>query len=268
MASPNRRDHLVEMVESLEDSLQDMGPLLGFPQIEARASHHHGLSMVDEVGEHLLQVEDLRLVVDDGQQDDAEGGLHLRHLVELVENDLWHLAPLHLENDADSVPARFVPQVADSFEALVPHQTGDVLQQLRLVDLVGNLADDDRLPVGSGVGFDRCPRPHLNAASSRVVGIVDSIQTMDETAGREVGAGDDLHQFLDGHLGTVDQQDEAVDDLSKVVRRNIGCHPDRDSGRPVDQEIRESGRQHHRLFQRAIIVLDPVDSFLVDILLQ
>ena len=55
------------------------------------------------------------------------------------------LAALELDDDAHAVAVGLVAQVGDALDPLVAHQVGDLLDQLRLVDLVGDLGDDDRL---------------------------------------------------------------------------------------------------------------------------
>ncbi len=97
------------MIQRLEDSLEDMGPLFGLAQVESRATNHDRLAVVEKVIQKRSQIENLGLVLDDGQQDDSEGGLHLGHLVELVQDDLRNLPPLDLEHDPNAVAIRFVP---------------------------------------------------------------------------------------------------------------------------------------------------------------
>ena len=70
-----RGDHLVEVVERLEDAFEDVGALLGLAQVEAGAADDHRLAVVEEVAQQLLQRQDLRLVVDDRQDDDAEASI-------------------------------------------------------------------------------------------------------------------------------------------------------------------------------------------------
>ncbi len=88
LAGADGGDHLVQMIERLEDAFQDVSPLFGLAQVVAGAPDDHRLPMVEEVAEQLLERHHLRLVVHDGQQDDAEGGLHRRQLVQRVEDDL------------------------------------------------------------------------------------------------------------------------------------------------------------------------------------
>ncbi len=61
-----------------------MGPVEGFAQLELGAPHDHGLAVLDEVAEHLTHGEDPGAAVHQREHDDAEGGLELGVLVELV----------------------------------------------------------------------------------------------------------------------------------------------------------------------------------------
>ena len=48
-----RGDHLVEVVEGLEEALEDVGALLGLAQVEAGAPDDHRLAVVEEVAQQL-----------------------------------------------------------------------------------------------------------------------------------------------------------------------------------------------------------------------
>ena len=61
----------------------------------------------------------LGLLVDDGQHDDAEGGLEGRVLVEVVQDDLGQLAPLDLDDDPDAFPVGLVADVGDALDLLL-----------------------------------------------------------------------------------------------------------------------------------------------------
>jgi hypothetical protein len=103
----------VEVVERLENAFQDVGAFLGLAQVEARAADDHRLPVVEEALQQLLQRQHARLLVDDGEQDDAEGHLHRRQLVELVEHHLADDAALELDDDADAVAVALVAQVGE-----------------------------------------------------------------------------------------------------------------------------------------------------------
>jgi len=65
-------DHLVDVLQGDLQPLQDVGALLRFFQLVLRAPRHHGLAVHDVVGEDSLEVQDLRLVVHQREEDDTE----------------------------------------------------------------------------------------------------------------------------------------------------------------------------------------------------
>ena len=153
-------DHLVEVVEGDDQTLEDVGPFPGAGEIELGAPDDDLLAVVDEVLQQLLEVEDLRLVVEHPEQNDAEGGLHLGELVEVVEHHLGDGVALELDDHPDAIAVGLVAEIGDALEALGLDQVGDLLDQPRLVDLVGQLVDDDRRPLAL-LGF-------LDAARARI----------------------------------------------------------------------------------------------------
>ena len=75
---PDEPDDQVELVDRLAQALQDVGALLGAGEVVLRPPGDDLAAERDELLQHLLEVDDLRPPADQGQHDDAEGGLHLR----------------------------------------------------------------------------------------------------------------------------------------------------------------------------------------------
>ena len=75
----------------------------------------------------------------------------------------------------------------------------------RLVDLVGQLGDDDLVAAAARRLLDERLGADDDAAAPGGVGGPDAFAAEDRAAGREVRPGDDLHQVVDGGLGIVDQ---------------------------------------------------------------
>jgi hypothetical protein len=165
----NQRDHRVEVVERDLQPFEDVIARLRLPQLELRAPADDVAAELDEALDQLEQRHHLRPAADDGEHDDAEAQLQLGVLVEVVENHLRHFAALQLDDDAHAVAVRLVPQVGNALDRFLAHQVGDPLDQLRLVHLVGNLGDDDRLAVAFFVGLDLRSRAHQDrSAAGRV----------------------------------------------------------------------------------------------------
>ena len=86
--SANDPDELIEIVEGDLVAFEDVLALAGLAQQEDGAALNHVDAVIDEVADGLVQTKFLGLAVDHGQKDHGEAFLHLRVLVELVENDL------------------------------------------------------------------------------------------------------------------------------------------------------------------------------------
>ena len=139
------RDHLVHVGERYREALQDVAPVARLPQVEHGAARDHLAAVAQERVEELAQVEQLRLPVDQRHHVHAEGLLHRRELVEVVQHDLGDLAALQLDHRAHARLVALVAQVGNALEALLAHHLADLDQELRLVHLVGQLVDDDRV---------------------------------------------------------------------------------------------------------------------------
>ena len=263
--APDQGDDRVQPVEGDLQAEQDVGAGLRLFQLEDGAAGDDLAPVVDEMADHLFEGEDLRPVVDDGEHDDAEGGLHLGMLVELVEEHLGVLVLLQLDDDPHPVPVRLVPEIRDPLDLLLPHQFGDLLDQPRLVHLVGDLGDDDRLPFGLFLLFHPGAGAHLDDAAAGPVGGEYPFRAVDEAGGGEIGAGNPFHQLFQGEGGVLDHRDDPVHHLGQVVGRDVGGHADRDAGRAVHQQVRDLGGENQRLLERIVVVRPHVHRFLVQV---
>ena len=181
----------------------------------------------------LHQAHFLRLAIHHRQENHAEAFLHLRMLVELVQHNLLFRAPLELHHHPHAVAARFITNIGNVIHDLVIHQLGNTLHQLRLVYLEGNFSNDDGFAPLDHVlysGFSA----HHEAPPSMRVGSLDSTAAVDVGAGRKIRPFHKLEQVRELRRRIIDQGDGGIHDLRQVVRRNLGCHADRDAVRTVD----------------------------------
>ena len=117
---------------------EDVAARFRLPQLELGPAAHDLAPELDEGVDHLDERQHLRPPADDRQHDDAEAALQRGVLVQVVEDDLADLAALQVDDDPHAVAIRFVADVGNAFDGLLAHQFRDPLDQLRLVDLVGN----------------------------------------------------------------------------------------------------------------------------------
>ena len=196
--------------------------------------------MRQEAFEHLLQVQQARLAIDQRHHVHAEGVLQLRLLVQVVEDDLGHFAALQLDDDAHAGLVRLVADIGDAFDLLLVDQLGDLFDQGLLVNLVGNLVDDDGLTIIALFHIlDMGAAAHDDAAAAGPVAFANAHHAVDQRGGREVWRGNVFDQFINAQRRVFQQGQATGDHFVQVVRRNVGRHADRDAGRTVDQQVRE-----------------------------
>ena len=264
---PGRTDHLDHRVDVLQRhrlALQQVTLSPGPPQQVGGAPHHHFAAVADERVEHVAQVDRARLPVDQGDAVDAEHRLQLGQGVKVVEHHLAGFAAAQFDDHAQAVPVGLVAQCGDALDALFLDQFGDLLDQPRLVHLVGQLGDDDRL-LAAADPFDVGLGAHEDAAATGPVCAHDAGAAVDDGAGGEIRTLDVLHEFVHRQAGLVEQGKTAVDDLGEIVRRDIGRHAHGDAGRAVDQQVGHPRGQHLRDGQGLVVVGHDVDRFLVEI---
>ena len=219
--------------------------------------------MLEELVDEFLQVQDAGLAVDDGEVDDAEGGLKRRVLVEEVQDNLGRGASLQVDDDPHAVPVRLVADVGDALDPLIADVAGDILDKTRLVHLERDLADDD--PRCPALFLDLHDSPDDALPAPGQVGVPDTLGAHHDPAGGEVRTGHNPHQFLGGYAGLVDDAAGRLADLPEVVGRHVRRHPDRNPARPVDEEVRDPGGEDVGLLERLVEVRDEVDGLLIDI---
>ena len=264
LAGPDGGDQFVHDVGGLLQAFEDVGALPCLLQVILGPAADDLILELDVLLDHLLQGQDLRHLVVDGQHDDAHGILQLGVLVQLVQDDLGVGVLAHVDDDAHSLAVGLIVQVADALDPLVLNEVCDVLDEARLIDHVRDLRHDD---LGAAVllFLDGGAAAQGDLAAAGGVGSTDAAAAHDDAGGGEVRAFDMLHQAGQVDVRVFDIRHTAVDDLAQVVGRDVGGHADRDALAAVDQQVREAAGQDAGFLLRLIEVGVPVDGILVDI---
>ena len=169
-----------------------------------------------------------------------------------------------LDDDAD-VLRRLVADVGNERQPLRLHQLGDLLDQPRLLDLVGNLGDDDDVGAASLL-LDFPARPHAEAAAAGLVSLDHRRAFLDDNpAGREIRPRHHSRRACrPRHLRVLDEVKRRVAELGGIVRRNVGRHADGDAGRAIGEEVGERAGENDGLLVLTVIGRAEVDGVLVD----
>jgi hypothetical protein len=243
-----------------------VAPFTGLFKLELGAPGHHLAAMPQEGFQHLFQIEQAWLTIEQGHHVHAEGVLHLGLFVEVVEHDLGHFAALQLDHHAHAGLVRLVANFGNALDGLLAHQFADLGAQVGLVHLVGQFIDDDGLTPVRPVDFLEVDLgTHHHATAPGAIPFAHAFDTIDDGGGRKIGGGNNVDQLVEGNFGPFQHGQAGVDHFVQVVRWNVGGHADRDAGRTVDQQIGNLGRQDQRLMFGTVVVGAEIDGFLVDV---
>ena len=122
-----------------------MGAFVGLAQPVGGAPDDDIELVLDVVADHLVEAQRAGHPVDDRQHVGAEAGLQLGVLVEVVQHDLGYRVAFDLDNDAQAnAVAGLVLDVGDAGEPAVADLLGNRRDEVVVVDLIGQLGDDNR----------------------------------------------------------------------------------------------------------------------------
>src|SRR5262245_38674814 len=206
-------DHFVDVVDRDLQPFEDVLAVLRALQLELRAPRDHGVTVLDEVLQNLDEVHLLRHAIHEREHDRAEGLLHLRVLVELVQHDHGDGVALQLDDEPDSFLIRLVPDVADAFELLGEHEIADLFVHSLGAHLIRELRHDDLLLAARFLLFDNRAGANDDAAAALLVALLDPLAAVDDRTGREIGAFDDLADVLDARIWVIDEMHDRLDDF-------------------------------------------------------
>ena len=170
-----------------------------------------------------------------------------------------------LDDDAHPVLVGEVVDVGNALDPLQLDQFGDMLDEVGLVDLVGQLGDDDGV-LAVVHRLDLKLRLHDDAPAPGAIGFARALGAEDQAGGREVGAGNKFRQVVRRGVRVVQRIQARLHDLAQVVRRHAGAHADGDALAAIAEEVREFARHDDRLAVLLIVVGPEIDGVLLDIL--
>ena len=256
-------DHLVDVVTGDDESFQDVGTLLGLLEVELGAADHHLVAVLQEVMQQFLEVQQHGTSVNQTHIINAERRLQLGHLIQLVEEHVGVEVLLDIDDDAHTVAVALVVDIGNALDLLLLNQAGNVLDEILLVDVIGNLVNDNALVVV--LGLDLGLGTHDDASASCLKGVLHTLIAVDDTTRGEVGSLNVVHQVAHLHLGVLEQRQAAVDALTQVVGSHVGSHADSDTRCTVHQQVGDAGGQHRGLLKSVVEIGHKVNGVLVHV---
>ena len=219
--------------------------------------------MLDVAGVCFLERKQFGPSVIDREHDHREGAFHRRVFVKIVDDDLWIRVAFQLDNHT-CIFIGFIANGANVREHFSIYQLGNAPNQCCAINVVGNFGDNDLFPAAFELlyaGF----AAHFHITAARLKVLSNSRATADRAAGRKIRALHVFHQLVQRDVRVLDLRADSIDNFSKIVRRNIGGHANRDAGSTIDKKVRKRRWKNCRFGARFIVIGDKVDRVLVHV---
>ncbi len=131
-------DDLVQVFKGHHQAFEDMRPGTRLFQVKLGAALDDRQPVIEVDSQGLFKGQQARFVIHQRQQIDAEGGLHRGALVKRSQDLLGLDILCQFDDNAQTLPVRFIAQVGDPLQLPIPYQFSDPLDQAGFIDLVGN----------------------------------------------------------------------------------------------------------------------------------
>ena len=252
-AFANDANDLIQIGDRNRQANQQMPAFPRLRQAVAGPAQNHLLTEGDEGHQRVLEPHLPRPAFMQGHEIHREGGLQLRHAVKLVQHHFRGRIALQFNDDAHPRTVAFVAQIGNAFNCLGTHQFGDFLKQRGLIDLVGNFSNRNQLAITAQF-LNVCPRTQRDRTTPGFKRGTDAGTPQNHRPGRKIRPRHDLHQLFQRERRIGNQRQRRIQNLSWVMRRDIGGHANRNAARAIDQQIGEGRRQNPRFIHAFIII--------------
>ena len=265
--SANDPHHFIHVGDRHNQTQQDMRTITRLVEFELGAPGDDFFAEGNKSRDDIAQHQGFRSAAANRQHIGRETRLRRRVPPQLVEHHFGGCIALQIDDNAHAHPARFIADIGDAFDPLVLGGFGNFLDQIILASLVRHRSQDDRAPI---------PAPFLNHMAATLddrtapgqIGGPRASAAQDERSCRKVRPRNDFDELFGCNRRVFDEGQAAVDHFAQIVRRNVGCHANRNAARAIDQQIGEAGWQNRRFAPRSVVIVLKINRVLVEIVKQ
>ena len=246
-----------------------MSTLFCFIQIISGSSGYHFFLMLQVIGEHLQKIHDHWLVIIQSQHNHAKSILQLGMLIELIQNYVGIYITAQFDIDPHTFSAGFICQRCDTIDFLFFYQICNLFNQSGFIYQIRQLCNDDPgLAIWQCLHIGHCTDTDL--ATSGTICFFNSSGSQNLGTSWEVRSFHNLQDLFDLSISAffntvINDLNDRIDYLSKIVRRDIGCHTYCNTGSSVTQQIRIAGWQHGWFFFCFIKVRCKIYRIFIDV---
>ncbi len=257
-------DYLVDIGDRNRQPDQQMRPLARLGQLIPATPKYHLLAEIHEAHQQLAQAHRTRPATIQRQHVARETDLHVGETEKLVQHHFAGSIALQLDHHPHALPVALVANIRNALDLLGAHQLRNALLQRRLVHLIRQLGDDDRLAILAHL-LELATRAQNQRTAPGLERATYARAPDDQPAGRKIRRRHDRHQLVERGRRLGNQRQRRIDDLARIMRRNTRGHSHGDALRAVDQQRGIRRRQNHRLLRALVVIRLEIDGILVDI---
>ena len=258
-------DDLIDIHQREQQTINQVKTLQRFLATEFATPADHGTPVRDPHLKHLFEPHGVWATVNQRDVIHGETVFKRRVLEQLGEYGIGVETCFDFNNQPRAVmPIRQINRTGNAFKPAIFHTVTDPFQHAFRADHERQLSHDNRFLACRDV-FDMRGRTGDKRATSGLIRLPDTITTDDDTPARPVRPGHIAHQFLKRGVRMPHEILRRLHNLTQIMGRHIRRHTHGDTRSTVDQQIRNGGRQHGRLFELIVIVRREINRILVDI---
>ena len=159
--------------------------------------------------------------------------------------------------------------MSNAINSFIFYQLRDLLDQTGFIYHKRKLCNNNTILTVCH-GFDIGHRTHADLAPAGSVCFIDTGSTKNLRTCREIRSFYNIKDFIDGGISVlfypvINDLHNSTNNLTKIVRRNVGCHTNCNTRRSVYQKVWKSGRQYRRFFLRLIKVRYKINGIFIDV---
>ncbi len=242
-------DHLVQIQIGDQVAFEDFQSILDLAETEGLAAHQHVLAVIEIGLQDFAEVHHPRnpTMVENIHVERKPGleiGLSEQRFHQHRRVDI---AALRLQHEADLF-RRLIADIVQHGELALVQQLGDLLDQLRLLHLIGHLGNYDAVctaleMLGLPFGADSKTAPPCTIRRDHVRPVLAQ-----HAAGRKIRTRNEFDQFLERRIRAtavaqrLHHLQQRIAEFGDIMRRNAGRHADGNARGAIRQEIGEIRR--------------------------
>jgi len=270
-------DHPIKVEIGDDIAIKQFEPIGDLGKAMLRASDQHVDLVLEPFDQHRTQPQNARRM--GGVQHVQVERKAVFQIGQPIETVLEHLridiAVPGRDDDTDRLIA-FIAHIFQDRQLLVVDQGRDLLDQLALLHLIGNFADDQlpgaaaqflyagRFPDALIILAGRKARTGAERAAPRGIGFRNDCGTIHQhAASGEVRPLHHCHQRRMIRIGIVDQQAGGIEYFGHIMRRYAGRHAHCNAAGAIGKQVGEKAGEYLRLFILAIIGRAKIDRAFV-----